>query len=134
MATTATSVAMHWIDGEWVDSEEHRDSVNPATGETIGSYAMGTPEEAHRAIDAAKRAFNETAWRTDRALRSPAPTSARLTRNTSPPRSSTLDCDTGRSPSAPRYDPRSDGHAGNPGRARGGGPTGPGVSGGGMWR
>jgi betaine-aldehyde dehydrogenase len=70
MSTTATSVAMHWIDGEWVDSEEHRDSVNPATGETIGSYAMGTPEEAQRAIDAAKRAFHETSWRTDRALRS----------------------------------------------------------------
>jgi betaine-aldehyde dehydrogenase len=70
MSTTATSVAMHWIDGEWVDSKEHRDSINPATGELIGTYAMGTPEEAQRAIDAAKRAFRETSWRTDRALRS----------------------------------------------------------------
>ena len=70
MGTTVTSVAKHWIDGEWVDSEEHRDSINPATGETIGLYAMGTPEEAQRAIDAAKRAFSETSWRTDRALRS----------------------------------------------------------------
>jgi betaine-aldehyde dehydrogenase len=67
--STATSVAMHWIDGRWVDSEEHRDSVDPATGETIGTYAMGTPEEAQQAIDAAKRAFRETAWSTDRALR-----------------------------------------------------------------
>jgi betaine-aldehyde dehydrogenase len=70
MSTTATSVAMHWIDGEWVDSDEHRDSVNPATGETIGSYAMGTPQEAEQAVEAAKRAFHETSWRTDRALRS----------------------------------------------------------------
>jgi betaine-aldehyde dehydrogenase len=61
---------MHWIDGQWVDSQEHRDSVNPATGQTIGSYAMGTPEHAQQAIDAAKRAFGQTSWRTDRALRS----------------------------------------------------------------
>jgi acyl-CoA reductase-like NAD-dependent aldehyde dehydrogenase len=41
MNATTTSVAMHWIDGKWVDSDEHRDSVNPATGEVVGSYAMG---------------------------------------------------------------------------------------------
>jgi betaine-aldehyde dehydrogenase len=69
MGTTATSVAMHWIDGRWVDSDEHRDSVNPATGEVIGSYAMGGPKEALAAIEAAKRAFADPVWRTDRALR-----------------------------------------------------------------
>jgi betaine-aldehyde dehydrogenase len=69
MSTVATSVAMHWIDGRWVDSEEHRESINPATGEVIGTYAMGTPEEAEVAIAAAKRAFVETSWRSDRALR-----------------------------------------------------------------
>ena len=46
MSITAASVAMHWIDGKWADSDEHRDSVNPATGEVIGSYAMGGPKEA----------------------------------------------------------------------------------------
>ena len=46
MSTGTTSVAMHWIDGKWADSDEHRDSVNPATGEVIGSYAMGGPKEA----------------------------------------------------------------------------------------
>ena len=70
MAYTVTSVAKHWIDGGWVDSGEHHDSVNPATGETIGSYAMGTATEAQLAVDAAKRAFAETAWRSDRQLRS----------------------------------------------------------------
>jgi betaine-aldehyde dehydrogenase len=69
MSTVATSVAMHWIDGKWVDSQEHRDSINPATGEVIGTYAMGTPEEAELAIVAAKRSFVETNWRSDRALR-----------------------------------------------------------------
>jgi betaine-aldehyde dehydrogenase len=69
MSATGTSLAMHWIDGAWADSDEHRDSVNPATGEVIGSYAMGGPKEAQAAIDAAKRAFADPSWRTDRALR-----------------------------------------------------------------
>lgn len=34
-------IAIHWIGGEWLDSGEHRESINPATGEVIGSYAMG---------------------------------------------------------------------------------------------
>src|SRR6516225_1060275 len=71
MAPTATDkVAMNWIDGRWVDSEDHEESVNPATGEVIGTYAMGSAKDAQLAIDAAKRAFLATGWRTDRALRS----------------------------------------------------------------
>jgi betaine-aldehyde dehydrogenase len=63
-------VALHWIDGRWVDSGEYHDSVDPATGEVIGSYSMGTPKEAEAAISAAKRAFADPHWRTDRLLRS----------------------------------------------------------------
>jgi betaine-aldehyde dehydrogenase len=69
MSTRTASVARHWIDGKWADSDEHRDSVNPATGEVIGSYAMGGPKEAQAAIEAAKRAFADPAWRTSRLLR-----------------------------------------------------------------
>ncbi len=69
MSTAQTSVARHWIGGEWADSDEHRESVNPATGQVIGSYAMGGPKEAQAAIDAAKRAFANPAWRTNRLLR-----------------------------------------------------------------
>lgn len=69
MSTTETSVAKHWIDGHWTDSDEHRDSVDPATGDRIGVYAMAGPKEAHAAIEAAKRAFAEPAWRTNRLLR-----------------------------------------------------------------
>jgi betaine-aldehyde dehydrogenase len=69
MIKSASSVAMHWIDGRWVDSDEHRDSVNPATGEVIGSFAMGSPKEAQAAIEAAKRAFADPEWRTNRLLR-----------------------------------------------------------------
>jgi betaine-aldehyde dehydrogenase len=69
VSTTETSVAKHWIDGQWADSDEHRDSVNPATGEIIGAYAMAGPKEAQAAIEAAKRAFADPAWRTNRLLR-----------------------------------------------------------------
>lgn len=61
--------ALHWIDGAWVDSAEHGDSINPATGETIGSYAQGGVEEAQRAIAAAKRAFKASDWKDNRLLR-----------------------------------------------------------------
>src|SRR5215471_7885819 len=64
MTTRATSVAGHWIDGEWVDSGEHRASVNPATGGDR-LVRMGGPEEALAAIEAAKRAFADPAWRTN---------------------------------------------------------------------
>jgi betaine-aldehyde dehydrogenase len=69
MNATAASVAMHWIDGQRADSDEHRESVNPATGEAIGSYAMAGPKEARAAIEAARRAFADPVWRTNRLLR-----------------------------------------------------------------
>jgi betaine-aldehyde dehydrogenase len=62
-------VAVHWIDGTWVDSDEHRESVNPATGETISKLGDGQREGALQAIGAAKRAFADPTWRTDRRLR-----------------------------------------------------------------
>ena len=68
--TMNTSIALHWIDGEWRDSPARKRSINPATYETIGEYADGGVEEATLAIAAAQRAFRESAWPTDRALRS----------------------------------------------------------------
>jgi betaine-aldehyde dehydrogenase len=69
MSTKTAQVAMHWIDGQRADSDEHRNSVNPATGELIGSYAMAGPKEAEAAIEAAGRAFADPVWRTNRLLR-----------------------------------------------------------------
>ena len=43
--------AMHWIGGQWLDSGEHRESLNPATGEMIGSYAYGGRKEAELAVN-----------------------------------------------------------------------------------
>jgi betaine-aldehyde dehydrogenase len=62
-------VAQHWIDGQWVDGGESAQSINPATGEAIGTYTEAGEAEAQRAIAAALRAFRETPWRSDRRLR-----------------------------------------------------------------
>jgi betaine-aldehyde dehydrogenase len=64
--------ARHWIGGEWVDSKERVDSINPAIGETIGTYANGGEAEATRAIAIAKQAFLDTNWRENRRLRAKA--------------------------------------------------------------
>ncbi len=79
MATTETELlapkvmsggtAMHWIGGQWWDSNEHRESVNPATGEVIGIYAEGGRKEAELAVNTALRAFRETDWQHNRSLR-----------------------------------------------------------------
>lgn len=66
---TSTSHALHWIDGEWIDSPAHRDSFDPATGAVIGRYADGGEAEARAAVTAASRAFDRTPWRHDAALR-----------------------------------------------------------------
>lgn len=64
------SSAKNWIDGEWVDAEQSGISINPATGEQIGRYADGGQKEAQKAVEAAVRAFRETSWKNDHALRS----------------------------------------------------------------
>lgn len=61
--------ARHWIGGEWLDAGERRQSINPATGETIGTYAKGGRMEAQLAVDAALHAFQETDWKHNRSLR-----------------------------------------------------------------
>ncbi|GGN96040.1 aldehyde dehydrogenase family protein [Haloarcula pellucida] len=53
----------HYIDGEWTDGEgtETFTSENPATGETLGEFRRGTPEDVERAVEAADAAYEE--WR-----------------------------------------------------------------------
>src|SRR6204780_2974648 len=62
----------HWIGGEWAGSAQTPDSVNPATGEVIGTYADADAETGQAAIDAAASAFRETQWRLDPMLRATA--------------------------------------------------------------
>src|ERR1700744_2923666 len=64
-----TALAKHWIDGKWVDSEQHNDSINPANGDVIGQYADGGRKEADMAVKAALRVFTETDWKHNRSLR-----------------------------------------------------------------
>ena len=53
-----------WIGGEWCESasKESIDSINPATSEVIGSIPRGTEADAHKAIQAARSAFDQGEW------------------------------------------------------------------------
>jgi aldehyde dehydrogenase (NAD+) len=44
-------------------------NINPATEEVLGEVADASKADMHRAIDAARRAFDETDWSTNHALR-----------------------------------------------------------------
>lgn len=60
-----------YVDGQLVEADGGRvyDNVNPATGEVLGVAADATEADVRRAIAAARRAFDETDWSTDVALR-----------------------------------------------------------------
>ncbi len=58
------------IDGKLVDGQAGTfTNINPATEETLGEVADASKADMHRAIDAARRAFDETDWSTNHALR-----------------------------------------------------------------
>lgn len=69
--TDRTSV-QHWIGGEWTGSDRTSDSINPANGEIIGTYADADAAVGQAAIDAAARGFAESPWRLDPMLRATA--------------------------------------------------------------
>lgn len=53
----------HLIDGEWREGGEERIEVfNPATGKPIASVAAGTAQDVDRAVQAARRAFEDPSW------------------------------------------------------------------------
>jgi aldehyde dehydrogenase (NAD+) len=59
------------IDGELVGAESGAefDNVSPATGQVLGPTAAAGAADMHRAIAAARRAFDESDWSTNRDLR-----------------------------------------------------------------
>jgi len=59
------------IDGKLVEADNKGTfaNINPATEEKLGDVANGTHSDMHRAIAAARRAFDTTSWSTDRELR-----------------------------------------------------------------
>ena len=59
------------IDGKLVEASGGTtfQNVNPATEEVLGEVADASSEDMHRAITAARRAFDETDWSTNRSFR-----------------------------------------------------------------
>jgi acyl-CoA reductase-like NAD-dependent aldehyde dehydrogenase len=58
------------IDGWLVDGQAGVfENVNPATQEVLGAVADASKADMHRAIDAARRAFDETDWSRDHGFR-----------------------------------------------------------------
>src|SRR2546429_1812927 len=63
VALTGTKTFQNYIGSEWCDaaSGETFDSVNPATGDTIGTFPRSSAEDVDCAVAAAKAAFED--WR-----------------------------------------------------------------------
>jgi aldehyde dehydrogenase (NAD+) len=58
------------IDGKLIDGQAGTfPNINPATEEVLGEVADASKADMQRAIDAARRAFDETSWSNDRAFR-----------------------------------------------------------------
>ena len=73
-----SEIAKHWIDGEWTGAGTVSQSINPATGVVLGSWADGGEAEARAAIAAARRAFDTSPWSREQiATRAPSETSSR---------------------------------------------------------
>jgi aldehyde dehydrogenase (NAD+) len=69
MAESAYEARM-LVDGKLVDGESGTfANVNPATEEVLGSVADASKADMHRAIDAARRSFDDTDWSTNHQLR-----------------------------------------------------------------
>jgi aldehyde dehydrogenase (NAD+) len=69
--SAATGEVRMLVDGQLVEaaSEKRFDNVNPATEEVLGPVADASAQDMQRAIAAARRAFDQTDWSTNRAHR-----------------------------------------------------------------
>src|SRR5260370_16012343 len=62
--TTTTNNSEQFIEGEWRSGAAGAsiDVINPATEESIGSVPQADVKDAHAAIEAARRAFDDGPW------------------------------------------------------------------------
>jgi betaine-aldehyde dehydrogenase len=60
---------LNYINNQWVDSGNYKNSVNPSTGEVLGTWADATPQNVNDAIAVALKTFRETDWKDNRHLR-----------------------------------------------------------------
>jgi acyl-CoA reductase-like NAD-dependent aldehyde dehydrogenase len=65
MSETSLQVQQMFIDGKWVDSLSGKtyERRNPYDGEVVGIYQDAAEADAQRAVDAARRAFDDGSWR-----------------------------------------------------------------------
>ncbi|WP_019633426.1 aldehyde dehydrogenase family protein [Actinomadura atramentaria] len=61
--------ARNLVGGRWSDGRATGTAHAPATGRAIGTFADADAADARDAVDAARRAFRDTAWAHDRHLR-----------------------------------------------------------------
>ncbi len=63
MATAQRETAKNYIGGEWVDAtgDDTFETVNPATGDVLGSFPRSSEADVDRAVEAAKEAYQS--WR-----------------------------------------------------------------------
>jgi betaine-aldehyde dehydrogenase len=52
-----------FINNEWIATDATRDVINPATGKVIATVPEGAATDVHRAVAAARTAFDTTDWR-----------------------------------------------------------------------
>ena len=57
------------VDGQLVSAERTFTTLDPATGDVLGTAPDATPAQAEAAVVAARRAFDTTSWPTDREFR-----------------------------------------------------------------
>ena len=71
MTAAASHEERMLVDGKLVESDTGRtfDNINPATEEVLGRWPTARTADMHRAIDGARRAFDETDWSTNHELR-----------------------------------------------------------------
>lgn len=70
ISATTQSVGRNLIAGHWSDAGERLETINPSTGQSIGTYASAGTAEAHAAINSARKTFDETDWSRDPRRRS----------------------------------------------------------------
>ncbi|MEU8898702.1 aldehyde dehydrogenase family protein [Nocardia sp. NPDC048505] len=64
--------ARNLIDGRWHDGHDVGTSLDPATGQPLGTFADAGAVTARAALQAARRAFDSTGWSQDRQARATA--------------------------------------------------------------
>ena len=67
-----TAAAQHFIGGQWTSSATVGTSIDPSTGDILGSYHDGGAQEAQAAIDAARSSFDTSTWSLDAKARAQA--------------------------------------------------------------